>query len=199
MDTSYGRDILYEESAIPQNIEKCERNYKITNIVSNVFLVLGILAVFFGINFIPINAWIVWGGICIWFFVVWFVLFKWKARLNVSYDYVFVSGELRISKVININKRKLVARFDCAEIIQVGDIENTSYERFKADPAIKEIVCTSNIEAADGKFFMYILIDDNGKKLYLLECREELLVNMLKFANRSVLESDYVPQDKKQR
>jgi hypothetical protein len=129
----------------------------------------------------------------------WFIFYKIKSRFNVSYDYCFVSGELRISQVFNINKRKLIARFDCADMIQVGDMENPSYERFRSDPNVKEIVCTPNIEPANGKFFMYILVDYNGKKLFLLECRENLLMNIMKFAKRSVLESDYVMQERKQR
>jgi hypothetical protein len=44
-----------------------------------------------------------------------------KNRFNVSYDYAFVSGELRIAKVINVNKRKLVARIQAEDIIQLGD------------------------------------------------------------------------------
>jgi hypothetical protein len=82
-------------------------------------------------------------------------------------------------------------------MIQVGDIQNSSYERFRSDPSTKEIICTSNTEAAQGKFFMYILANDNGKKLYILECKEQLLVNIMKFAKRTVLESDYVSQEKK--
>ena len=35
------------------------------------------------------------------------------------------------------------------------------------------------------------------KKLYVLECREQLLVEMMKFLKRTVLESDYVAQEKK--
>ena len=128
---------------------------------------------------------------------LWFLLYKVKSRINVSYDYCFVSGELRVSKVVNINKRKLIARFDCAEIIQIGDIDNSSYERLKSDPMTKEVICTSNMEATEGKFFMYILINNGGKKLYVLECREQLLINILKFSNRSALESDYVMQEKK--
>ena len=123
---------------------------------------------------------------------------KWKKGINVSYDYCFVTGELRISKVFNVNKRKLVTRFDCAEILQIGDMDNSTYDRLKADPTTKEVFCTSNDMPSEGKFFMYILINDNGKKLYVLECRETLLINILKFAPRSVLESDYVMQEKKQ-
>ena len=119
--------------------------------------------------------------------------------MNVSYDYCFVSGEMRISRVININKRKLVARFDCEDIIQLGDVDNPSYDRFTSDPTTKTVVCTSNDTPAKGKFFMYILANYNGKKLFVLECREEMLMNILKFAKRNKLESDYVMQEKKQK
>lgn len=45
---------------------------------------------------------------------------------------------------------------------------------------------------------MYILTAGNaGKRLYILECREELLINILKFVKRGTLESDYVAQEKK--
>jgi hypothetical protein len=84
-------------------------------------------------------------------------------------------------------------------MIQVGDIDNPSYARFKADPTVKEVVCTPNFESSEGKFFMYILANYNGKKLFVLECRELLLMNIMKFAQRSVLESDYVMQERKQK
>lgn len=35
--------------------------------------------------------------------------------------------------------------------------------------------------------------------MYILECREELLINILKFVKRGILESDYVMQEKKHR
>ena len=192
-------DVFYEESAVAQQAKKGEKRYKLVNIFSNIFLTLGIIAILFGIKFIPLDGWILWGTFCVWFFIMWFVLFKWKARFNVSYDYIFVSGELRIARVININKRKLITRFECSDIIQVGDADNPSFERFRNDPMTKMVVCTSNDTPMEGKFFMYILIDDNGKKLYVLECREKLLVEIMKFAKRTALESDYVAQDKKQK
>ena len=206
-------DVFYEESAVAHDAKKGARRYAIVNVVSIICLILAILILMIFLMAFPFGgvdssdetlmayrAAIGFVGVQgLMFLAVWFILFKWKGRLNVSYDYVFVSGELRISKVVNINKRKLITRIDCAEMIQVGDIENSSYERFRADPTTKEVVCTSNTEPAQGKFFMYILINDNGKKLYILECKEQLLVNIMKFAKRTVLESDYVAQEKKQK
>jgi hypothetical protein len=189
-------DVFYEESSIAKNEAKGKRKYKIANILSNVFLVIGILLLFFTLN-IPVDGIILWLFICSWFFVCWFVLVKFRNRFNVSYDYAFVSGELRIAKVININKRKFVARIQAEDIIQLGDVENTSYDNLQADPGTKTIACTSNNQPEVDKFFMYILVNDNGKKLYILECRETLLMHILKFVKRTTLESDYVSQERK--
>ena len=81
----------------------------------------------------------------------------------------------------------------------MSNLDNPSYERFKSDPTNKEIICTPNYEPSNGKFFMYVLANYNGKKLFVLECRENLLMNIMKFAKRSVLENDYVMQERKQK
>lgn len=191
-------DVFYEESSISSDITKGSKKYIILNVFSIIFLVLGVFSLILLLT-TPINLLILGILQSLMFFGFWFLFRKWKMRYNLSYDYAFVSGELRIAKVFNINKRKLLTRFDCEEIIQVGDVDNPSYDRFAADPTIKVVPCTSNFEPAQGKFLMYILANNEGRKLYVLECREELLVNILKFAKRGVLESDYVMQEKKQK
>jgi len=195
-------DVFYEESALVHNSGKKKKQYNILSTFSIVFLVLGIIWIiigFYTIDVTQLGSWLFWGLICVWLFSAWFLLRRWKFRVNVSYDYCFVSGELRIAKVMNINKRKLVARIDCEDMIQFGDIDNPSFDRFRSEPTTKTVLCTSNDTPASGKFFMYILAEYNGKKLFVLECREELLMNILKFAKRNKLESDYVMQEKKQK
>ena len=211
-------DVFYEESAICADSKKGAKKYKILNVISNVALVL---AIFSGMIFLICFPWGLKDGASeeivqtfmamrflfgfigvqgIVFLLVWFILSKIKKRFNVSYDYTFVSGELRIIKVFNINKRKRVDVIRCDEILQMGDADNPSYERFRSAPNTKEIVCTSNVTPAEGKFFMYLLVGGNQMKyLFLLECREQLLMHLLKFTRRSVLESDYVMQEKKQK
>lgn len=199
-------DAFYEESAVNANAKKGGKKYKFLHILSRIFLVLAVVLLVMCVMWIPVDAEKTTLFMCVFcgiqggfFLLMWFLAYKMKLRYNVSYDYCFVSGELRISKVFSLTKRKLLARLECSEMLQVGDIENSSYERLRSDPMTKEVVCTPNIEAADGKFFMYILINNDGKKLYVLECRENLLMNIMKFAKRNVLESDYVMQEKKQR
>ncbi len=190
-------DVFYEESALAQNAKKGSIFCTIIQLCSIGCYVIGALIALFSIMLIPINALVlpllfaasyIGGG----------VLFGMlKKRFNVSYDYCFVSGELRISRVFNTTKRRLLTRFGAENIIQIGDIDCPSFERFKADPNVKTVICTSNDEAAENKFFMYIYAEDNGKKLYVLECREELLVHIMKFAKRTVLDRDYISQEKK--
>lgn len=191
-------DVFYEESSIARDSVKARRKYKIFHVASIVFLVLGIACLLFTL-YIPLDGLAFWLFFCSWFFVCWFVLFKLKNRFNVSYDYAFVSGELRIAKVINVNKRKLVARIQAEDIIQLGDVDNVSFDNLQADPNTKTVFCTSNSEPEEDKFFMYILVSDNGKRLYVLECREVLLMHILKFVKRTTLESDYVSQEKKKK
>ncbi len=219
-------DVLYEESAVNQKSKKAAKIYKILNVISWIVFALGILcALLFFTMFLPyfltpldsappegvsVEDWqnqIAGGrGMAIFiimqfvfFALVWFMLYTLKKRVNISYDYTFVSGELRIAKVFNINRRKLQCRIQPDEIMQLGDVENASYDRLRSDPSVKQVLMTPNSEPAEGKFFMYILVGGGGtKKLYILECREELLVNILKFVKRGTLESDYVMQEKKQ-
>lgn len=202
-------DAFYEESAINQNAVKEGRKYKIFHIASYVFLFLGIILLVMAIFNMPIGGgeeagafWAMFGFMLmqgLLFMGMWFAFYKIKSRYNVNFDYCFVTGELRISKVFNVNKRRLVARIDCEDMIQVGDVDNPSFDRFRADPTVKTVFCTPNVETSEGKFFMYVLANYNGRKLYVLECRENLLMNIMKFAKRSVLESDYVMQERKQK
>ena len=201
-------DAFYEESAINQNAVKEGRRYKIFNVISYICLFLGILFLVMAIFNMPLGGsdvggyWALFGFMLfqgLMFIGMCFAFNKIKARYNVNFDYVFVTGELRISKVFNVNKRRLVARIDCEDMIQVGDVDNPSFDRFRADPMVKTVICTPNVETSNGKFFMYVLANYNGRKLYVLECRENLLMNIMKFAKRSVLESDYVMQERKQK
>ena len=196
-------EAFYEESSIATTAKRGAKKYKIYSYCSYFFMALAILSLIIIFMYVPIqgNA----GGLIMSFATVFLFLGFWlffnrlRSNANVSYDYCFVSGELRISKVININKRRLVAKFDVEDIVQLGDVDSPSFDRFYADPASKNVFYTSNAEAADGKFFMYILAEYNGRKLFILECREALLMNIMKFAKRTALDHDYVMQEKKQK
>ena len=197
-------EAFYEESSIASNAKRGARKYKVYTFFSYFFLIFAIFMSAMTFFLIPTKGGLTGDFIMtfattfmLWGF--WFFFNKLRSNSNISYDYCFVSGELRISKVVNINRRRLVAKFGVEDIVQIGDVDSPSFDRFYADPTSKNMFCTSNSEAADGKFFMYILAEYNGKKLFILECREALLMNIMKFAKRTTLDHDYVMQDKKQK
>lgn len=208
-------DVLYEESAVNANAAKGEKRYKILNLFTWFF---GVLALIFAILFvIGLVSFLMAmsalkaedrataiGSLIFYFMMItlfggpWLACFLMKRKLNVSFDYTFVSGELRISKVFNVNRRKFLYRIDAESIQKMGDADTPSFDRVISDPSVKKIVCTPNAEPSGGKFFLYIVTSESGgRRVYILECREELLINILKFVKRGILESDYVMQEKK--
>ena len=212
-------DAFYEESATNRNAEKGERAYKIIHYFSWAVLILAVIFAIITVWNIPMRpsqsvenyeqamaSYASTRSFCMLLFAItllligiWLVLMYFKRRVNVSYDYIFVSGDLRIAKVFNINRRKLAVRINCEDIMQIWDVDNSSYERLASAPDVKPIYLTQNQEPAEDKFFMYILVNNGGKMLYILECRENLLMNIMKFTRRSALESDYVMQERKKK
>lgn len=209
-------DVVYEESAINQRATKDARKYKVLHVLSWIFIILGVFFLILTINYIPSlftkpsddvsaesiaqakAAMFLYGFFAVDFIALWVFFHLWKKRVNISFDYTFVSGELRIAKVFNINRRKFLYRIESEEIQQLGDIDSESYKRLSGSPDTKEYVLTPNCEPSDGKFFMYLMTaSSTGKQLYILECREELLINILKFVRRGTLAPDYVMQEKK--
>ena len=208
-------DVLYEESAVNANAAKGEKRYKILNLFTWFF---GVLALIFAILFvIGLVSFLMAmsamkaedraaaiGSLIFYFMMItlfggpWLACFLMKRKINVSFDYTFVSGELRISKVFNVNRRKFLYRIDAESIQKMGDADSPSFDRVISDPSVKKIVCTPNAEPSGGKFFLYIVTSESGgRRVYIRECREELLINILKFVKRGILESDYVMQEKK--
>lgn len=206
-------DVLYEESAVNARAKKREKIYKIVNVFSVIFGVLtaifAMLVLFSLIGMIgakgEAKSFSISYAVSMLFPALFFGgLFAYtyflKRRLNVSYDYTFVSGELRIARVYNTNKRKFLYRIDAEEMMQIGDVDSEGFDRLvQKDPSMKRIVCTPNDTPMEGKFFLYLQVANSyGRNLYILECREEMLVQILHFAKRGTLASDYVEQSKKQ-
>lgn len=208
-------DVLYEESAVNANAAKGEKRYKILNLFTWFFggiaLIFAILFVIGLVSFLMAMSAMkaedraaAIGSLIFYFMMItlfggpWLACFLMKRKINVSFDYTFVSGELRISKVFNVNRRKFLYRIDAESIQKMGDTDSPSFDRVISDPSVKKIVCTPNAEPSGGKFFLYIVTSESGgRRVYILECREELLINILKFVKRGILESDYVMQEKK--
>ena len=117
------------------------------------------------------------------------MLGKFKDKFYVDYDYTIISGSIRFSKVIKEIKRKHIVSFEASEIEKIGKYGSELFEKYSRMPDVKTVILTSNITPEEKKEFYYLVVNKDGeKKMYVLECTETFIVNILKFAKRTVLD-----------
>ncbi len=198
------QEIFYEESVDTHNRSSAKKKYMLYKIVSIISIVLGVFAVFNiffgvsvdkdeGITTAVIIAIVMWAVLAALMFAAAVLLSKKKHAFFLSYDYTFVTGDLRISKVFNNRKRKHLYNIPTERIIKIGRVGSDTYEKLKRSPDIKEDILTPNEEAEEGKEFFYIHAQTNvGKKILVLECRPQLIYTVLRFMNRpGILETGF--------
>lgn len=201
------RDGFYEESAVSARSAKEAKFYLFFKIFA---IICGVVAVFlltFAFPFIrsatetanedPANkteimifALLPYFGVVLLFIAVgvgsWFL----KNRFNVSYDYTFVEDELRITRVFNGKRRKFIMRLYADRILQIGWMDSEAFDRAVRGFAKKKIKrFTPNREPSEGKEFIYVIHSDSIEKtMCIIECRRQLLENLVMAAGRNKLE-----------
>ncbi len=198
------KDFFYEESALIQDerIEKIKYNaLKTMSILSYILMVFWMIFVFlyYSWNNIIVDL-IVVGIPLVLFLASGILLGKFKNRFCVDYDYTQVSDSLRFSKVIKNSKRVFLIKFDISAIEKIGEHGLGLYNKYLTMPGITKLIFTSNTSASKGKNFYYLVVNQNGdKKLIVIECTETFIVNILKFANKTILDEEYVKKISKSR
>ncbi len=122
-------------------------------------------------------------------------LFLWKAKNKycVDYDYTFVSGSVRFSKVIKGIRRIFITKFESTDVEKLGKYGSETYKKYSLMKDVSEVILTSNTTVTEGKGFYYLVVNKNALKyLYVLECTETFIVNLLKFTNKGVLDQEYL-------
>lgn len=195
------KEVFYEEAALVQDPKSSERKYnvfKALSIISYVLLGVWIFIVFYFFEILSGNILLNVLFVLIpaaMFFCSGFFVGRIKNKFYVDFDYTFVSGSLRFSKVIKNVKRKFIIKFDTSAIEKLGKYGSTNYIKYEKMHGITKLILTSNYTASDGKDFYYIVANvDGDKKLLVLECTEMLIVNILKFSNKSILDEEYVKE-----
>lgn len=202
------QEVFYEESASLLNEKPAKFRYNLLTIVGVICIlsaVFAIIMIWLAFS-VPVNAEDMQSFVVKDFllsllplfilFVLMVVgsvlLFKKRHSVYVSYDYTFVTGELRICKVIHNRKRKLLYKLSDERLIKIGRVGSESYKKLKASPDNKEDILTPNEEAAEGKEFFYIQASTNvGKKILVLECRQQMISTILRYMNKNILESEF--------
>lgn len=209
------KEALYEESAQSVKAKSEARMYTVFHVVSIVFFVLGILYAFVCLLVVPDIIYqylhpealaesgqppmtgaglavslVMWLGMLVMFFLIAFAFFRFKRRFNVSYDYLFVEDELRLTRVFNGKKRKFITTLKSDQILKIGYCDKDSYERTLAGMGgRKPRFMTPNSEPAEDKQFIYILYSSSQEKnIYVLECRQMMLEYLVRAAGMNKFE-----------
>lgn len=190
------QEILYEETSQCADIKNQKVKYNICKTLGVFSFFLAIFWFFFIIFFMYIGGnWLlnlILHLIPLAFFItLGILLFKLKNKFCNDYDYIFVSGSIRISKVIKNSIRQTIYRFNCSDIDKIGPYESDCFKKYVSMPSIKVNFLTSNKTPQEGKAFYYIKVHINGvNTLLVLECTKLFLINVLKFSKMSIRDEE---------
>ena len=190
-------EVLIEETAVNQHYNLDIIKYKIMLYLAVFSFFLAMLGVYYVIDFVNIKGVNVFLTILsnliptFIFIIIGILLLKLKNRFCVDYDYIFVSGSLRIAKVINNKNRKPILKFNCSCIEKIGPIDSKLYNSYLNNLSVKTEFMTSNENPAEGKHFYYIVINLNSQKqMIVLESTRNFIINVFKFSNMNVRDEE---------
>lgn len=186
------QETFYEESSVTQDLKGNKVKYNIFRVISISSLIMGVfftIVLFLAGSLFEVIFSVVLAASSYFSF---FFLGRKKDAFFLDFDYTFISGSLRISKVFNNKRRKNIANFNTTDIITLGKAKSQTYERLVKDPQNKLVIATANQEAGENKKLYYIHFNQSGsKKVMVLECTEFFMYTVLKHSNKAVLEQDF--------
>lgn len=191
------QELFYEETAAISNAGPAKTKYYVIKTFSVISYVIAVAWLLINVMIFPLEGNVL---LNILFVAIPFALFlasgiflgRIKDKFYVDYDYTFVTGSIRFSRVIKNVKRKNILVCDTHNIEKIGRYGSNTFLRYNAMPDKKRMYLTSNIEPAEGKDFYYMVVNTNGQKYFLiLECSELFLINILKFTGKLVFEDDF--------
>lgn len=191
------QEVFYEETATVQNTGGAKSKYYVVKTLSVISYSVAVFWLIMAIMLFPLKGNIllniVFAAIPFLIFLAsGIVLGKMKDKLYVDYDYTFVSGSIRFSRVIKNVKRKGIIQFETGNIEKLGRFGSDTFERYMLMPEKKKQILTSNSEPYDGKNFYYIVANVGGiKYIFILECTEIFISNIIRFSNRTVIEDGF--------
>ncbi len=192
------QDVFYEETATLLDDAKASRRFNIFRIISKICYILFtiyaiILVYFFGPEEKNVVFSIIASFLPLLIILAIAIVFGiYKNTLYVEYDYTFISGTIKVSKVIKNFKRKHVISFDTYNIEKIGYYDSPTYNKYQAMPGIDKKILTHNSMPIENKNFYYFVVNVNSQKhLLIFECTQQLIINVLKFSKKTVLEERF--------
>lgn len=181
------REEFYENSASPRS----EKTQKVVYTVYNVLFVVSAIAlgVFLYLLLLVGDSGFIFLSVLTALFAA--AIYLIRRRLLLYYDYTFISGELRIVKVINGKFRKKYLFFDCKDVFLMGKVGSESFEKLYATPGIKKKIATPNGLASDKQLY-YVGVNVQGEKyVVVMECEEKMLLFIASYSGKGAVEKDY--------
>ena len=126
-------------------------------------------------------------------FYFWFLLGDtgFIKKLCLYFDYTYISGELRLIRVINGKTRRKYLIIDCKGISTIGKFGSDTYNRLKSSNQYKIKIATPNgLNAARQLYYIACMVDGE-QLLVILECEEKLLSYIVGYRGKSIIEKDY--------
>lgn len=184
-------EVRYEETAFPYDYQKQKIYYIILRIIIGIMITGTVIFAFLSFYVVPFDQWL--GPL---FLIVWWVIFivlleLFKFRLYNCYDFIFVSGDVRIVKVVNTRKRKKMIVFDSKNVFQVGRFGSETYNKIKNTPNIKTVYAPTNKREYEIPKYYVAVAMDGVKYLVVLECTEKFLRYVLQYSGKTVLEKEF--------
>ncbi len=193
------REIFYEESSHIQNEKKAKTIFIVFTVLAAISFIMMIFW-FFMIGFVKVED-LKKGNIVvniIYLFVpslmflgLGILSMNFRSKFYVDYDYTFVTGNVRFSKIIRNVKRKNICSFNVEAIEKVGKVDSETFNMYLKMPGIKKKPLTLNVYPSNEDFFYMVVNTDKEKDLFILDCKEEFIATVLRYSNRGILEKDY--------
>ena len=97
-------------------------------------------------------------------------------RLNVEYEYTFISDQLNVDKIINMSKRKKVAEYMMSRVDVIAPVDSREIMGYAQNPnnSVKPLDFTSGA-AEGGAVYGMIYNGEKGKSLIYFEPNEKLI------------------------
>lgn len=192
------QEVFYEETSLLNKEKTALGKYRLLNIFSIAsYVMAGIVALmfFYFYNIENFNLLVFAVSALLPFALFLFfgiMLGRIKNTMFVDYDYTYVSGSIRISKVIRRIKRKNILKFETSDIVQMGKYGSETYLKIEKMPGVKKMILTGNQTPSEGNDFFYLQVNTEGvNKLLVFDCSEKFMATILRYSNKTILEKDY--------
>jgi len=119
-------------------------------------------------------------------FVSAFFIRRLRLSINPEFDFVLNGDKVRVVKIVNRQKRKLLAQFDVKSIEAYGKVTmEEGLARFMSAPGIKKKYAVANLDDEDKQYFL-CYTSSEGKGLLFAELSEDFIIHLRRAVGRDI-------------